>query len=201
MAGRTPVPTGGRPRAMVAVDWPVGSPSAGARAMNVADDLLRPLDRRIDGVDEAEDGRVGPDAERERQHGDRGERRPAGQPTSTDGCPTRGSRILASRVLSSPSQNDRINRIGSSVRLVRQVMPVGEHHRILRRVGTIAADHFGCPPTLRIDAPSLEGEAVLLWRFHVLRKPDPNGSIVPECRTRPRISDPRTVRPGHQSRR
>ena len=39
---------------------------------------------------------------------------------------------------------------GPVARFEGQVMPVGEHHRILRRVGTIAADHFGCPPTLRI---------------------------------------------------
>ena len=46
------------------------------------DHLFRPLDRRVaqeDGVDEAEDGRVGADPERERDDGDRRERRPPGQ--------------------------------------------------------------------------------------------------------------------------
>ena len=46
------------------------------------DDLLRPLDGRVaedDGVDEAEDRRVGSDAERERQNGHRRERRPPGE--------------------------------------------------------------------------------------------------------------------------
>ena len=46
------------------------------------DDLFRPLDRRVaedHRVDEAEDGRVGPDAEREREDGNRRERRAPGQ--------------------------------------------------------------------------------------------------------------------------
>ena len=50
------------------------------------DDLLRPLDRRVaedDGVDETEDGRVGPDAEGERQDGDRRECRPSGKRLDT----------------------------------------------------------------------------------------------------------------------
>ena len=46
------------------------------------DDLFRPLDRRSakdHRVDEAEDGRVGPDAERQRENGNRRERRALGQ--------------------------------------------------------------------------------------------------------------------------